>query len=187
VTSSALVPLTATLFTSLFLGQGFATTPATLGGKLLMILTGSAAIGLYVRHLVGQSLIERFRDHIDGLNILVLFVFVSAVMENVARSMIDKPALMIGLTLIAFALFGAVFTVTACLFAWTGRERALALGFMTSQRNMGLVLAATGGALPEVTWLYFAVSQLPIYFSPQLLKPLIARLMLQSGKARPGA
>src|SRR5262249_347096 len=129
-------------------------------------------------------LIERFRDHIDGFNILVLFVFVSAVMENVARSMIENPVLMIGLTLIAFGLFVAVFTVTTCLFAWTGRERALSLGFMTSQRNMGLVLAATGGALPDVTWLYFAVSQFPIYFSPQLLKPFVARLMQQSRKAK---
>jgi BASS family bile acid:Na+ symporter len=47
---------------------------------------------------------------------------------------------------------------------------------MTSQRNMGLMLAATGGALPDLVWLYFAVSQLPIYLSPQLLKPLAFRL-----------
>ena len=31
------------------------------------------------------------------------------------------------------------------------------LGLVVTQRNMGLVFAATEGALPGVTWLYFAM------------------------------
>jgi hypothetical protein len=46
---------------------------------------------------------------------------------------------------------------------------------MVSQRNMGLMLAATNGALPDLAWLYFALSQFPIYLSPQLLKPIVSR------------
>jgi BASS family bile acid:Na+ symporter len=41
---------------------------------------------------------------------------------------------------------------------------------------MGLMLAAMGGAVPDVAWLYFALAQFPIYLSPQLLKPLARRL-----------
>jgi BASS family bile acid:Na+ symporter len=37
---------------------------------------------------------------------------------------------------------------------------------------MGLMLAATEGALPGTTWLYFALAQFPLYMSPQLLRPL---------------
>jgi BASS family bile acid:Na+ symporter len=47
---------------------------------------------------------------------------------------------------------------------------------MASQRNMGLMLAATGGALPDFTWLYFALAQFPVYLSPLLLTPLARRL-----------
>ena len=57
-----------------------------------------------------------------------------------------------------------------------GCEAALAVGFMTAQRNVGLMLAAAGGSLSDVTWLYFALSQLPVYLSPHLLVPLIERL-----------
>jgi BASS family bile acid:Na+ symporter len=46
---------------------------------------------------------------------------------------------------------------------------------MVSQRNMGLMLAAMGGVLPDLTWLYFALSQFPIYLSPQMLKPFVRR------------
>jgi hypothetical protein len=43
---------------------------------------------------------------------------------------------------------------------------------MVSQRNMGLMLAATQGILPAGTWLYFALCQFPIYTTPQLLRPI---------------
>jgi BASS family bile acid:Na+ symporter len=43
------------------------------------------------------------------------------------------------------------------------------------------MLAATDGALPGLTWLYFALCQLPIYLSPQLLMPIARRLV---GRAR---
>jgi hypothetical protein len=70
----------------------------------------------------------------------------------------------------------ASFGVSALVFAWAGRQRALALGFMVSQRNMGLMLAVIGGALPGLTRLYFALSQFPIYLAPQMLQPLVQRL-----------
>jgi len=37
-------------------------------------------------------------------------------------------------------------------------------------------VAATGGALPGLTWLYFALSQFPTYLAPQLLKPMVGRM-----------
>jgi hypothetical protein len=74
-------------------------------------------------------------------------------------------------------VFFALFAVTTLVFAGAGRERALALGFMASQRNMGLMLAATGGALPELTWLYFALAQFPIYLSPLMLKSVVERIL----------
>jgi BASS family bile acid:Na+ symporter len=63
------------------------------------------------------------------------------------------------------------------LFRSFGWKKALALGFMVSQSNMGLMLAATGGVLPELSWFYFALSQFPIYLSPQLLQPLTRRIL----------
>jgi BASS family bile acid:Na+ symporter len=37
---------------------------------------------------------------------------------------------------------------------------------------MGLMLAAAGSTVPDLTWLYFAIAQFPIYLLPQMLKPL---------------
>jgi hypothetical protein len=43
------------------------------------------------------------------------------------------------------------------------------------------MLAATEGVLPGTTWLYCAMSQFPIYLSPQLLKPLLQRIRHSQG------
>ena len=85
---------------------------------------------------------------------------------------IADPLTTIGLTVLAFAVFLALLGATTAIFRGIGTDRALALGLMVSQRNMGLMLAATDGVLPGATWLYFALSQYPIYLSPQLLKPI---------------
>jgi BASS family bile acid:Na+ symporter len=72
--------------------------------------------------------------------------------------------------------------VTFALFAATaGAKPAFALAMMSGQRNMGLMFAATGGAVPELTWLYFAVSQFPIYLSPLMLGPLARRIERRGG------
>jgi BASS family bile acid:Na+ symporter len=122
----------------------------------------------------------RHTDTIAGINILVVFVFVAAVMEHVAARFAAAPLVMCELAALAFGVFFAVLGVTALVFARAGRERALVLGLMAAQRNMGLMVAATGGALPDLAWLYFALSQFPIYLSPQMLKPLAQRLTARS-------
>jgi len=53
---------------------------------------------------------------------------------------------------------------------------AFALGLGAGNRNMGLMLAAAGSAVPDLTWLYFAVAQFPTYLMPQMLKPLARRV-----------
>ncbi len=177
VTGTAIIPLTAPLFALLFVGPGLAISPSALGFKLFWILAGAAAVGIAIRQLVGLDAIERHNEKIDGFNIIILFIFVAAIMENLGASFLAAPVMTIALAALAFVAFFAVLFLTALLFSWAGRERALALAFMASQRNLGLMLAATGGALPELTWLYFALSQFPIYLSPHLLRPIARRVL----------
>ena len=185
VTSTTLVPISAPLFAYAFFDAALTLATLGLGLKLFAILAGSLFVATAIRWTLGASVIKRHQDAIGGLNILTLFVFVAAVMGDVAAGFLADPTRVIGLTALAFAVFFALLGVTALIFRRLGSERALALGLMVSQRNMGLMLAATDGVLPGLTWLYFALSQFPIYLSPQLLKPIVRRLRAQ--KAAPAA
>ncbi len=177
VASTALTPLTATFYAYLFLGGTLSLSPIALGIKLLAILAGSALIAAIIRRIVGGDAVARRKDEIDGLNVLVLFVFVAAVMEGVADTFLAAPLLATAIGILAFVITFAVLGVSLLAFLWAGRDRAFALAFMASQRNMGLMLAATGGVLPDMAWLYFALCQFPIYLSPHLMKPLARRFV----------
>ena len=176
VASTALLPLTAPMFCYIFIGPELTISPLTLGIKLFAILAGSLLLAVIVRRFVRLSTLVRYNEQINGVNIILVFVFVAAVMEDVAARFVAQPAMMIELTVLAFVLTFAILAVTAIVFIKAGREAALVLGLMASQRNMGLMLAATGGALPALTWLYFALAQFPAYLSPLLFMSLARRL-----------
>ena len=116
---------------------------------------------------------------------IILFVFAGAVMENVAARFYADPLQMLGLGALAFATVLIVLGATALMFARAGKAQAFALGLVASQRNMGLMLAAAGGVLPERVWLYFALCQFPIYLLPQLLKPLARRFAPDAARSAP--
>jgi BASS family bile acid:Na+ symporter len=176
VTCTILTPVSAAVFMFVFVGAASAISPVDLGVKLFFMLAGSALVAALLRRLFGYDAILDRKNEIDGFNIVALFVFVAAVMSGVAKSVSADPAGVLLLTLLAFAVFFAILIATMLLFIRIGKARAFALGFMAAQRNMGVMLAATGGAVPEMTWLYFALSQFPIYLSPQMLKPWTRRL-----------
>jgi hypothetical protein len=177
VVSTTLVPITAPLLAYAFLGTALSLSPLKLGLKLLAILAGSMLVAGAIRSGAGAAVINRLGKELDGLTVIVLFVFVAAVMGNVAGGLIADPVKAVELAMLAFAVFFALLVTTALVFRKVGYGRAIALGLMVAQRNMGLMLAATNGVLPETAWLYFAFSQFPIYLSPQLLKPIVGRLV----------
>jgi len=183
VTATAVVPFTASLFASLFLGGMLSISPLTLGLKLLGILAASLLAATVIRWLFGAEAIRRHKQPIDGLNIIILFVFAAAIMGDVVHDFMAQPIFTISLAALSFAVYFTLLAITTLLFRRIGTERALALGLMVSQRNLGLMLAATAGALPPTTWLYFAMTQFPIHLAPYMLTPIARRLTARADKA----
>jgi hypothetical protein len=125
VTSTALIPITAPLFAYAFFGTALTLSPLWLGLKLVAILAGSLLVAAGIRWTVGASAIKRHAAAIDGLNILILFVFVAAVMGSVVGSFLADPVSMIELTVLAFAVFLALLGITTLIFRKIGQERGV--------------------------------------------------------------
>jgi hypothetical protein len=178
VTGTILVPFVAAGFAQLFLAEVLAISPAALGGKLAVMLAGSFLAAVVLRRLLGTSAIARHGDAINGINTLVLLVFISAVLGDVASIAWVDPWTFAGLLALGFAVFAILLASTAFAFRGAGLIPSLSLAVMASQRNMGLMFAATEGLLPGTAWTYFALCQFPIYLSPLLLPPLLRRLGL---------
>ena len=175
IVCSAITPVTASLFTHVFLGTALAS-PLAFGLKLFLIIAGCALAAAATRRIAGRAWVERQRERIDGLSVLAMGSFAIAAMDGVSGHIRAQPLLVVELLALAFTLALGLIALTALVFARAGRARALAIGLIAGNRNVGLMLAATGFAVPEVAWLYFALAQFPIYLLPHLLKPLAKRL-----------
>jgi BASS family bile acid:Na+ symporter len=176
VVCTAVTPFTAPVFAALFVGAGMALSPIALGAKLLAMLAGAAIIAWLVRRIAGQPWIDARMAHIDGLSVIALFFFAVALMDGVLYAALSEPVRIIGLTALSFALSLGLAALTTLVFARFGMAQALALGLAAGNRNMGLMLAAAGTAVPELAWLYVATAQFPIYLLPAMLKPLARKL-----------
>ncbi len=175
VVSTAITPLTASLFTHLFLGSALVS-PYELGFKLFLLIAGSVLVAAVIRRFAGRAWVEAQRARIDGLSVLAMFMFAVAAVDGVADRFRADPLLVAELMALAFALSLGLMAITALLFLAAGRSRALAIGLIASNRNIGLMLTATGFLVPDISWLYFALAQFPIYLMPHLLRPLARRL-----------
>lgn len=177
VVCTALVSFSAPFFVRFFVGEVVPISPLALGFKLSAMLLGSALTALVLRRLAGQTRIARYAEHFDGLNAILLFIFIAAVTGGVGAVLLSNPALALGLIALAFVLTLLLSGSTMIVFARLGRPQAAALGLMASQRNMGLMLGAAGAVLPDLVWLYLGLAQLPIYTLPQLMKPVLRRYL----------
>ena len=175
ILSSVIAPLSASLFTHVFLGSAL-TSPLAFGFKLFLLIAGCAFAAAVVRRFAGRAWVERQRERIDGLSVIAMFTFAVAAMDGVADHARANPLLVVALTALAFTLALGLIAITALVFARAGRARAFAIGLIAGNRNVGLMLAATGFAVPDLAWLYFALAHFPISLLPQLLKPLAKRL-----------
>jgi len=175
IVSTAITPLTAGIFTHVFLGSALAS-PLGFALRLFLIIGGCALAGAVIRRIAGQTFVEAQYERIDGLSVLGMFMFAVAAMDGVADHFVANPLLVIELTALAFALALGLIAATALVFKRVGHARALAIGLIAGNRNIGLMLAATGFAVPDIAWLYFGLAQFPIFLLPHLLKPLARRL-----------
>jgi hypothetical protein len=162
-------PFTAPLLVSWVAGTVVPIDSFVLGRNLLVMIGGSALAAAGLRKLLGHARLEAYRHELAGMNLLVFTLFGLAMFDGVVRRIFAEPFLLLSLSAVAFLIaLGSIGTAMIVLRAM-GADEAFITGFATGHRNVGLMAAAQAGSLPDVTWLYFALVQLPIYLTPQII------------------
>lgn len=182
VAALIITPLTAPFIGELMLGPSLPLSVAGLAKQLSLLLAGAFLVSYILRRLAGQERLARSAHHVGGLNVLLLLVFAIAAMDGIAASFADRPFFMLGLIALTFVLAFVQIGVTLLVFSPASREDAYAIAHTCGTRNMGLMVAAFGGTLPEFTWFWFALGQFPIYMLPMVLKPFVRVFCRQNAK-----
>jgi BASS family bile acid:Na+ symporter len=126
-----------------------------------------------LRRLLGLARLQRADPLLGGCNVLLLVVFAIAVMEGVNHRLRDDPGL-IGLLLLTACATAVLLHLSAyLLFRHAGPTTAVVAAILSGNRNMGLMLVITAGTAGEMFSLYVGIAQIPMYFAPLLLMPLV--------------
>ena len=146
--------------------------------RLAVVVAAAFVAALVIRRLIGRERLPRVATHLDGLVVAVMLVFAVAIMDGVTATLAERPAVVAVWLLAAFIANPALQIVGALAFAWLGRRRALTVGLVSGNCNMGLLLAAFPPGTDYDVVLYFAVAQLPMYMLPAILLPIYRRLVV---------
>lgn len=168
-------PVTAPLLVDWVAGAAVPIEVARLVERLALLIGGGLAIALLLRVLAGRERIAAQAANLDGMAVLIYAAFGVAAMDGVSAATLSAPWRSLGFASLSFAIALAGFAATWMILRPLEPRDRLVIGYGTGMRNAALVTAALGTAVPDTAYLYFALSQLPIYCFPQLLRPVIRR------------
>lgn len=176
VVVTILSPLIAPPVAELLAGGVVPLDATALALRLVAFVGGGTLVGLGLRRLAGPVRLARHGFSLDGVGVVLYFVFAVATMDGVAAAALARPAT-VGLFLaIAIAISLASLAAGLALMRFLPAAERFMLGYGAGQRNMGLLIAVLGAGVPEATFLFFALAQVPIYLMPLMLAPLARRM-----------
>jgi BASS family bile acid:Na+ symporter len=177
VVTTAIVPFTLPPLGAALLGVALEIDVGTFMLRLALIIGGAFAGAWVVRRLAPPAAIARNARPLDGVSVLLMMTFAIGIMDGVTAFALERPGYVLVAT--AAAIAANVLLQVAGVVVWrrSGMQPALTTGFLTGNRNMGLVLVALGSEASLELIVFFAAAQIPMYLMPGLLVPLYRRLL----------
>lgn len=176
VTATLLLPLTLTPLVSLLLpATGVAVDPGAFLMRVSLVVVAPFAVAGLVRRFAGIDRLTRNREMLGGANVALLVLFSSALMDGVTARFLSDPGYVLALLLLASVATLALHLAGLVLFRRAGVTAAYSAALLSGNRNVGLMLVITAGTATEAFSLYAGIAQIPMYFAPLLLMPLLRR------------
>ena len=184
VTTTLLLPLTLTPLVSLLLpATGVAVDLGPFLMRVSLVVIAPFVVAGLVRRFAGNDRLTRNRDLLGGANVALLVLFSSALMDGVTARFLSDPGYVLALLLLAAVATLALHLTGLMLFSRAGITAAYTAALLSGNRNVGIMLVITAGTATEAFSLYAGIAQIPMYFAPLLLMPLLRR----SRRVRDGA
>jgi len=176
VTTTLLLPFTLTPLVGLLLpAAGLEVDLGAFFVRVLLVVVAPFVIAGLIRQLAGVDRLARHRDALGGANVLLLVLFSSALMDGVTARFVNDPGYILALLLLACVATLALHLAGLVLFFRAGVTASYSAALLSGNRNVGIILVITAGTAGEAFSLYAGIAQIPMYFAPLLLMPLLRR------------
>lgn len=175
IVSTALVPLTLPVLSLMLLGMDLDIGFGTFMLRLSWLIGIPFVVALVTRRLAGPELIARNARPLDAIAVISLVIFAIAIMDGITAAGFERPGAVLGTLIAAFAANLALQVAGTLAFWRLGARRALTMGLVTGNCNLGIILVALADRANFDTVMYFALGQLPMYILPAVLSPFYRR------------
>jgi bile acid:Na+ symporter, BASS family len=172
VIGMAITPIASPAFASFLVGAEVPISPLALAQRLAIFIGGGMLAGLIFRRLAGHPRIVAWKNELDGVGVMLFFLFAVAAMDGVIDATLRAPLWMLSLLAISILYQGLGFAAGYAVARTFGFNDRFSLAISTGLRNMGMLMAPIFSLVPQSTFLYFALAQIPIYFAPMVLRGL---------------
>jgi len=151
----------------------------------LVAMVGTAFItAMVVRRVLGMDKIQGWWTGFDGILVILMAIFVLSIMDGITALLLAEPVRVLLVVGLGFVANGGLQVIGALVFRKLLKRDRYTLGFVSGNRNMGLIFAVLPASVDPDIFLYFAMAQFPIYVLPALLRPLYGRLLAGDGNER---
>ena len=151
--------------------------------RLGLVVMIAFAAALIVRRFVSPAALAARAQLLDGIVVSVMLIFAIAIMAGVTDTIFARPETVALWTLAAFVANPVLQLLGIAAFSWLGLRKALSIGLLSGNCNMGLLLAALPAEKDADVLLFFAIAQLPMYMLPVVMVPLYKRLLRREADA----
>ncbi|WGF89073.1 hypothetical protein [Marinivivus vitaminiproducens] len=172
-----IVPLTLPPLASALLGLALPLTPLDMTVRLAVMVACCAGAAWAIRRFAGAERLARRGRALDGVVVLLMWLFAVAIMDGVTARIVNDPGWLVTCALAACILNFGLCAAGAIGAGLLGVRRALTVGLLSGNRNLGLVVGAMAADAPAEVVAFVAVAQIPIYALPSLLRPITRRLL----------
>jgi BASS family bile acid:Na+ symporter len=170
VIGMAIAPLTAPVIATYLAGAEVPITPVQLAQRLALFIGGGMICGLILRRWAGVPRLTALKCELDGVGVLMFFLFAIAAMDGVIDETLARPLFMLKLLALSTILAMITFLVGYLGLRGLGFNDRFSVSICVGLRNMGLLITPILSIAPKTTFLYFALAQIPVYVAPLMLR-----------------
>lgn len=145
--------------------------------RLALFIACSFLVAVLIKKWLGKTRIHRSAATMDGVSVIFIAIFIIGVMHGVTATFIQQPWYVFQALWISTLLVFFLYIIATILFWRLGPSTAMAIGLVSGNCNMGLMYLILMDQAPMNVLIFFAIGQIPMYFLPSLLVPLINKLL----------
>ncbi len=146
---------------------------------LALFIFAAFFVAVLIKKCMGQSRIQQNAAIFDGASVIFIGIFIIGIMHGVTDKFMQQPWYVLQIFVVSTLLVLGLYVFATVLFWRLGPGTAMAIGLVSGNCNMGLMYLILMDQASLDLLIFFAIGQIPMYFLPSLLAPLINRLLVQ--------